>query len=442
MQTLKRIEGNVVHITFHSEDTGFTVLELETETEYITVVGEMAGIGEGQKLVAFGDYTNHPSFGVQFKVETFEISLPSDINAIYTYLASGAIKGVGIVYAKRIVEKFGENTFEILDSYPEKLAEIQGISLSKAKLIQQEFKKIHGVQDAMAFLSKYNIPAREAISLYSYLGPDTVEIITENPFVLCGEPCFYDFERADEISKKLNFEYDDTNRIVGGIMFVLRHNTLKGHSCVPKEKLVETVAVFIGVEPDKIEDNLEDLCDNGLLIQESLYDKTFVFLTELYVAERVITQKLTDLLSNEVDTSYNVNELISYVENINDIRYAEKQKEAINKVYTSPVSIITGGPGTGKTTLVKAIITLFEAQGLKVGLCAPTGKAAKRLSDLSGRPAKTIHRLLEVVPGSKDNLKFKHNQDNPLQCKVLIVDEFSMVDIVLFSQLITAVKSN
>ncbi|MBQ9845140.1 MAG: ATP-dependent RecD-like DNA helicase [Oscillospiraceae bacterium] len=442
MQTLKRIEGNVVHITFQSADTGFTVLELETETEYITVVGEMAGIGEGQKLIAFGEYTNHPSFGVQFKAEKVEISLPSDANAIFTYLTSGAVKGIGIVYAKRIVEKFGEETFDVLDNHPEKLAQIQGISLSKAKAIQQEFKKIHGVQDAVIFLSKYNVAAKEAIALYSMLGPNTVEIVTDNPFVLCGEPCFFEFERADEIAQKLMMEYDNSCRIEGGIMFVLRHNTLKGHSCVPKQKLVETVAVFIGVEPEKVENSLNNLFEQGILIEEKLYDKAFVFLAELYAAEIVITQKLTELMANEIYNVEDVNYLIKYIEHINDITYAEKQKEAISKVYNSPVSIITGGPGTGKTTIVKGIISLFEAQGLKISLCAPTGRAAKRISDLTDKPAKTIHRLLEVMPGSKDNLRFARNQDNPLPCQVLIIDEFSMVDIVLFSQLITAVRPN
>ena len=442
MQTLKRIEGNVVHITFQSADTGFTVLELETETEYIPVVGEMAGIGEGQKLIAFGEYTNHPSFGVQFKAEKVEISLPSDANAIFTYLTSGAVKGIGIVYAKRIVEKFGEETFDVLDNHPEKLAQIQGISLSKAKAIQQEFKKIHGVQDAVIFLSKYNVAAKEAIALYSMLGPNTVEIVTDNPFVLCGEPCFFEFERADEIAQKLMMEYDNSCRIEGGIMFVLRHNTLKGHSCVPKQKLVETVAVFIGVEPEKVENSLNNLFEQGILIEEKLYDKAFVFLAELYAAEIVITQKLTELMANEIYNVEDVNYLIKYIEHINDITYAEKQKEAISKVYNSPVSIITGGPGTGKTTIVKGIISLFEAQGLKISLCAPTGRAAKRISDLTDKPAKTIHRLLEVMPGSKDNLRFARNQDNPLPCQVRIIDEFSMVDIVLFSQLITAVRPN
>lgn len=442
MHTLKRIEGNVVHITFQSEDTGFTVLELETETEYITVVGEMAGIGEGQKLVAFGDYTNHPSFGVQFKAEKVEISLPSDSNAIYTYLSSGAVKGIGMVFAKRIVEKFGEDTFDVLDNYPEKLAQVQGISYSKAKAIQQEFKKIHGVQDAVIFLSKYNISAKEAISLYSILGPNTVEIVEDNPFVLCGEPCFFEFERADEIAQKMMMEYDNSCRVEGGIMFVLRHNTLKGHSCVPKQKLIETVSSFISVEPEKVENSLQNLFDQGLLIEEKLYDKAFVFLAELYAAEIVITQKLTELMANEIHNAENINYLIKYIEQINDITYAQKQKEAIEKVYNSPVSIITGGPGTGKTTIVKGIISLFEAQGLKISLCAPTGRAAKRISDLTDKPAKTIHRLLEVMPGSKESLRFSRNQDNPLPCQVLIIDEFSMVDIVLFSQLITAVKPN
>ena len=442
MHTLKRIEGNVVHITFQSEDTGFTVLELETETEYITVVGEMAGIGEGQKLVAFGDYTNHPSFGVQFKAEKVEVSLPSDANAIYTYLSSGAVKGIGMVFAKRIVEKFGEDTFDVLDNYPEKLAQVQGISYSKAKQIQQEFKKIHGVQDAVIFLSKYGISAKEAISLYSMLGPNTVGIVEDNPFVLCGEPCFFEFERADEIAQKMMMEYDNSCRVEGGILFVLRHNTLKGHSCVPKQKLVETVSAFISVEPEKVEHSLQNLFDQGLLIEEKLYDKSFVFLAELYAAEIVITQKLTELMANTVQNNENVNTLIKYVEQINDISYAEKQKEAIEKVYNSPVSIITGGPGTGKTTIVKGIISLFEAQGFKISLCAPTGRAAKRISDLTDKPAKTIHRLLEVMPGSKESLHFARNQDNPLPCQVLIIDEFSMVDIVLFSQLITAVKPN
>ncbi len=442
MHSLKKIEGTVAHITFKNEETGFTVLELETDTEYITVVGEMVGVGEGQKLIAFGDYTNHPSFGVQFKAQSAEICLPSDANAILNYLAGGAVKGIGIVLAKRIVSEFGEDTFDILNNYPEKLSQVQGISMSKALAIQQEFKKIYGIQDAIVHLSEYGISAKETISIYSCFGPSSVEIITDNPFVLCDEPCFFEFERADAIAQMLSIEYDNSCRIAGGIMFVLRHNTIKGHSCVPKQRLVETVSRFIAVEPEKVQRNIDILCEQNLIIEENLYDVPFVFIAELYVAEMGIAQKLTQIMSNSVDEGEDVNELIKYIEQINDIKYAEKQRQAIDKVYNSPVSIITGGPGTGKTTLVKAIIALFEAKGLKISLCAPTGRAAKRLSDLSGRSAKTIHRLLEVVPGSRDNIRFSRNKDNPLPCQVLIIDEFSMVDVVLFSQLISAVKDN
>ncbi len=320
MQEINRIEGNIVHITFQSEETGFTVLDIETDTEYITVVGEMAGVGEGQKMVAFGQYINHPSFGVQFKAQSIEISLPSDMNAIYTYLSSGAIKGIGPTYARKIVDKFGEDTFEILDLHPEKLSQVQGISMAKAIAIQEEFKKIHGVQDAIVHLAKFNISAREAIMIYSQLGPNTVEIVTDNPFVLCEEPCFFEFERADEISKNLSMDYDNSCRIEGGIMFVLRHNTLKGHSCVPKEKLISTVAMFIEVEPEKIENILSHIIDTGLVVEESLYDKPFIFLTELYIAERVITQKITEILSNKVEINEDVHEIIGYIEAINNIK--------------------------------------------------------------------------------------------------------------------------
>ncbi|MEG2929952.1 MAG: ATP-dependent RecD-like DNA helicase [Oscillospiraceae bacterium] len=442
MQEIKKIEGTIAHITFQSGDTGFTVMELETAEELVTVVGEMAGVGEGQKLVAFGDYTNHPSFGLQFKAESYEITLPSDVNAIYTYLASGAIRGIGAATAKRIVEKFGEDTFVVLDTQPEKLSTIAGISLKKAMAMQQEFKKIYGIQDAIAYLSSYGINAKDAIAIYSYFGPNTVEIVTTNPFVLCGEPCFFEFDRVDELSEKFSIEYDSSERVVGGILYVLRHNTLKGHSCVPREKLLETVSKFISVEPEKIDRQIEDLCDQGILVLEDMGGISFIFLAELYVAEMVIAQKLAELLEVKEKAGENLDSQIADIETINGIRYAPKQLEAIEKVCSSNVSIITGGPGTGKTTLVKAIIALFEMQANKISLCAPTGRAAKRLAELSGRPAKTIHRLLEVVPGSRDNIRFSRNKDNPLPCEVLIVDEFSMVDILLFSQLITAVKDN
>ncbi|MEG1782334.1 MAG: AAA family ATPase, partial [Oscillospiraceae bacterium] len=442
LQDLKRLEGNIAHITFLSQDTGFTVLELDTEEGIITVVGEMAGIGLGQKLIVFGQYATHPSFGVQFKAVSFEVVLPSDANAILLYLSGGAVKGIGPVTAKRIVDAFGDDTFSVLDTEPVKLSEIKGISYRQALEIQSEFKRIYGIQDAIMYLSQYGIQTGQTIALYGIYGANTVEIISNNPYILCGDPCFIPFELADEIATKVSLEYDSDIRIQGGVSYVLRHNTLKGHCCVPYKKLVETVSNFIRVEPEKVEGNIENQCDTGLLMKEAIKGREFIYLADLYVAELISAQKLTQLLQKKQNKAKNIADTIELIEQMENIKYAPKQKEAMEKVMDSNLCIITGGPGTGKTTLVKGIISLFEMQADRVSLCAPTGRAAKRLSELSGRSAKTIHRLLEVVPGSKNNIRFVRNQDNPIRCDVLIVDEFSMVDAVLFSQLITAVKDD
>ncbi len=440
MQELDRLEGTILYITFSSQDTGFTVLELQTEDDLVTVVGEMIGVAPGQQLVVQGSYTNHPSFGVQFKVQNYEVSLPSDENAVYMYLASGAVKGIGPVIAKRIVKAFGERTLEILECDPVQLATVKGISYRQAVEIQTEFKRIYGIQDVIMNLSNYGLSASQAIALYSVYGQSTTEIISTNPYILCNDPTFLPFEQADNIANKMMMEYDSQQRIAGGVLYVLRHNSQKGHCCVPYDRLVETVSAFIGVEPEKVENVIEERCDVGELFTEEINDRIFVYLAQLYVAELVSCQKLAQLLTVKPKTNIDIKSTIRTVQDILNIKYAPNQIKALEKVASSSVSIITGGPGTGKTTLVKGIITMFEMQADVVSLCAPTGRAAKRLSELSGKNAKTIHRLLEVVPGSKNDIKFQRNAENPIPCDVLIVDECSMVDIVLFSQLITAVK--
>lgn len=440
MQELDRLEGTIAYITFSSQDTGFTVLELQTDEDMVTVVGEMVGVAPGQQLVVHGTYSNHPSFGVQFKVQNYEVALPSDENAIYDYLASGAVKGIGPVTAKRIIKSFGANALEILECDPVQLATIKGISYRQALDIQSEFKRIYGIQDVIMNLSNYGLSASQAIALYGVYGQATTEIISTNPYLLCNDPTFLPFERADNIANRMMLEYDSHQRIAGGVLYVLRHNSQNGHCCVPYDRLVETVSAFIGVEPEKVENVIEEKCDEGELFMENINDRTFVYLAQLYVAELVSCQKLSQLLAAKPKKQKNIESTINTVQQLLDIQYAPNQKKALEKVAESSVSIITGGPGTGKTTLVKGIITMFEMQADVVSLCAPTGRAAKRLSELSGKNAKTIHRLLEVVPGSKNDIKFQRNQDNPIPCDVLIVDECSMVDIVLFSQLITAVK--
>ena len=440
MQELDRLEGTIAYITFASQDTGFTVLELQTEDDLVTVVGEMVGVAPGQQLVVYGTYSNHPSFGVQFKAQNYEVALPSDENAVYTYLASGAVKGIGPVLAKRIIKAFGDRTLEILECDPVQLATVKGISYRQALDIQSEFKRIYGVQDVIMNLSNYGLSASQAIALYGVYGQATTEIISQNPYLLCNDPTFLPFERADNIANKMMLEYDSHQRIAGGILYVLRHNSQKGHCCVPYDRLVETVSAFIGVEPEKVENVIGEKCDEGELFTEEINGRDFVYLAQLYVAELVSCQKLSQLLAVKPKTNLDVSRTIKMVQDILDIKYAPNQIKALEKVASSSVCIITGGPGTGKTTLVKGIISMFEMQADVVSLCAPTGRASKRLSELSGKNAKTIHRLLEVVPGSKNDIKFQRNQDNPIPCDVLIVDECSMVDIVLFSQLITAVK--
>ena len=440
MQQLDRLEGTIAYITFTSQDTGFTVLELQTDDDLVTVVGEMVGVAPGQQLVVQGTYANHPSFGIQFKVQNYEVALPSDENAIYAYLASGAVKGIGPVTAKRIIKAFGANALEILECDPVQLATVKGISYRQAVDIQTEFKRIYGIQDVIMNLSNYGLTASQAIALYGVYGQATTEIISQNPYLLCNDPTFLPFERADNIANRMMMEYDSHQRIAGGVLYVLRHNSQKGHCCVPYDRLVETVSAFIGVEPEKVEGVIEEKCDEGELFCEEINERPFVYLAQLYVAELVSCQKLTQLMASKPKTNIDISAVINTVQNILDIKYAPNQIKALEKVADSSVCIITGGPGTGKTTLVKGIISMFEMQADVVSLCAPTGRAAKRLSELSGKNAKTIHRLLEVVPGTKNDIKFQRNQDNPIPCDVLIVDECSMVDIVLFSQLITAVK--
>ena len=440
MQQLDRLEGTISYITFTSQDTGFTVLELQTDDDLVTVVGEMVGVAPGQQLVVQGTYANHPSFGIQFKVQNYEVALPSDENAIYAYLASGAVKGIGPVTAKRIIKAFGANALEILECDPVQLATVKGISYRQAVDIQTEFKRIYGIQDVIMNLSNYGLTASQAIALYGVYGQATTEIISQNPYLLCNDPTFLPFERADNIANRMMMEYDSHQRIAGGVLYVLRHNSQKGHCCVPYDRLVETVSAFIGVEPEKVEGVIEEKCDEGELFCEEINERPFVYLAQLYVAELVSCQKLTQLMASKPKTNIDISAVINTVQNILDIKYAPNQIKALEKVADSSVCIITGGPGTGKTTLVKGIISMFEMQADVVSLCAPTGRAAKRLSELSGKNAKTIHRLLEVVPGTKNDIKFQRNQDNPIPCDVLIVDECSMVDIVLFSQLITAVK--
>lgn len=442
MRELERVEGTILYISYQNTDTGFTVLSMSCEGEPLIVVGEMVGVAPGEEIVCYGNYTNHPSYGVQFKADTYEVTLPSEANAIRVFLASGAVKGIGLANARAIVDKFGDETLQVIETDPQKLSTVKGISYKKAVSIQEEFKKLYGIQDCIYQLSKFGINARQAISLYSVYGPSCAEIIYKDPYVLCNPPTSYPFEQADAIANRLLIEYDSDRRVRGGVFYVMNHNMQKGHCCLPLDRVIPTVAQYLSVEPERVANVIEENCDMGKLFVEEIDGRDYLYTAQMYVAEMTSAQKLSNLISEEAEKIPDIDRKIKEIQLMYGIEYAENQVLALKKVSNNKVSIITGGPGTGKTTLVKGIISLFEMQGDVVMLCAPTGRAAKRLSELSGKNAKTIHRLLEVVPGTRNDIKFQRGPENPIPCDVLIIDEFSMVDIVLFSRLITSVKDS
>lgn len=446
-----KLEGSVDAIIFRSEETGYTVLEMETEDDYVTVVGSMIDVEEGEELSVTGYYTAHPVYGTQFKARLCERRLPATANAILKYLSSGAIKGIGPVLAKRIVSHFGDETLEIMEKEPHRLSEISGISPKKAAEIQTEYERLFGIRLVMLFLSKFNLNPVMSVKIWHKWGMQSVDIIKENPFALCSFDIGMDFETADAIARELGFESDCKNRLTAGIIHTLRYNTNNGHTCLPQKKLCEKAALLTGMDEYSIQEICEELCDENELVSDSVNSVKYIYLPHLYAAETYVAGRI-QLMQGEFFKAYADEEQklseqravecqIDILEEENGFKYATLQKSAIIQALTENLFILTGGPGTGKTTTINAMIELFSRKGDDVALCAPTGRAAKRMSELTGKKAQTIHRLLEVdFTDSESSLKFKRNEKNPLKCDVIIIDEMSMVDICLFESLLKAMK--
>lgn len=438
---LLSIEGVVSSVVFHSEETGFTVLELETQEETLTVVGEILGLSEGEEIRATGSFGSHPSYGRQFRAEAFERILPATASAILRYLSGGAVKGIGPVLAKRIVDRFGDRSLEVMDRDPHALSQVRGVSPQKAMEIAEEYRRIVGIRSVMMFLSSHGVAPSASIAVWKKWGGLSQEVITADPYCLCDPEIGLGFAQADDIAANLGFEQDAPCRVRGGILHVLRHNLGNGHSCLPVDKLLPTVASLLEISGGEAEKALDELRENGDLTEEAIDGGRFCYLPDQYRAESYVGDRLSMMIGLSPGDRPVEEEEIAALERELGISYAKRQKKAIASAVDQNILILTGGPGTGKTTTLNGIITLLERRGMKVALAAPTGRAAKRLSEVTGREAKTVHRLLEVDFGEENGMpKFKRNERNPLACDAVVVDEMSMVDILLFSCLLKAVR--
>jgi len=441
---LVKIEGTVEKIIFANEANGYTVCELDSLSgEPHVLVGIMPYLAEGETIQALGNFVVHPTFGRQFKVENYEKQLPATESAVLKYLSSGIIKGIGPATAKRIVETYMLDTFDVMEHNPEWLADIAGISPKKAKEIGDSFKNQIGMRNVMMFCGEFFGPAL-SVRIYKELGAGAVEMIKENPYILCERINGIGFEKADAVARRVGISKRSEDRIAFGLKYVLTYNASEnGHVYLPLHKLVPTADRLLMCGEEMILKVLKKRIEQGMFVVKNIDKFKCVYTSELYEKETYIAKKLLALESvSHVIPLNDLDVLIERTELENNIKYESLQRRAIYGAVNNSVFLLTGGPGTGKTTVVRAIIRIFETLGLDIALCAPTGRAAKRLSQLAGTEAKTIHRLLEMEYGEDGLLDFFRDESNPLDCDAVIVDEASMVDIDIMNALLRAMNKS
>ena len=436
--TLYEMSGTVERVIFRNEKNQYTVLELNNSEELVTVVGTLPFVSAGEELKVIGVWSNHPSFGPQFKAEVCERSRPATAAAILQYLSSGAVKGIGAATAARIVETFGENSLEVIEKEPERLAQVKGVTKSKAKRISEDFQQANGIKDVMARLGKYGITPEESVRIWKRYGAHAEECIRQDPFCLCDEELDIDFARADTIAASLEMPQDDSGRIRAGILHVLRHNADNGHTCLPRDRLAQVAARMLQVEVESVGGTLRSMEETFDVQAQTFGEREFIFLPRYYQSETYSADRLKMMLRYPPQSIVGVAGAIKEVEIRENIHYAAEQKEAIVQALEKGFLILTGGPGTGKTTTLNGIIRILKNKGETVLLAAPTGRAAKRMSELTGEEAKTVHRLLQVEWDDQDNPVFSRNERNPLECDAVVVDELSMVDTLLFEGILRA----
>ena len=435
------VKGIIEDIVFQNADNGYTICVIDADGEPITLVGIMPGIGEGEMMTAKGQWVNHPTYGKQFSVTQYSKEMPASAAAILTYLSSGAVKGIGPVTAKRIVDLYGEDSLNVIEEHPDWLADIKGISPKKAAEISESFKNQYGMRQVMLYFQGLLSP-NLALKVYKQWGNAAIDILRQNPYLLCDEVEGVGFEKADTFAKSLGVANDDEDRLMAGIKYVLYAELNRSGNCyMPIDLLSSRCTELLGVSGDLIKECIVMLSHRSEIVAVKYGDITAIYLENVYRTEKFCAEKLKLLCDTMAEIPLlEVDKEIEKVEHSTGIKFARFQADAIRFSTTEGVVIVTGGPGTGKTTVIKAIIEMFSKIDIKVALAAPTGRAAKRMTATTDMPAKTLHRLLECEYGDDDKLEFKRNEDNPLEFGAVIVDEASMVDIFLFSALLRALK--
>ena len=434
------LSGSVEDVIYKNADNGYTVINLGCDEGLIAVVGNLGDVNEGERLSLRGGWITSPKYGRQFKAAMCERSMPETESEISAYLGSGVIKGLGPAIAKKIVKQFGTEALDIIDNDCMQLTVIKGITSDKALYISNEYHKITGVNEVIKFLGEYNFGPAHAISVWSAFEHDSIKQIKTNPYILCTSGIDIDFRSVDRMAADLGFDAENSDRVRAGIVYVLHENANAGHTCLPTEKLRESVCDNLGIERRQFESCLDDCEEKDWVVRITLGKREFVYLPEYYLAETYIAKKLAFMLRTSAQYEKDYSDEIRGVEFSENIQYEDLQRAAISACLTGSVFILTGGPGTGKTTTLNGVIKILKVQKKRILLCAPTGRAAKRMSDLTGEPARTIHRLLEVDFTAKGELKFKRNETNPLPADVVIADEMSMVDALLMCSLVRAIK--
>ena len=442
---MERIEGYVEHIIFRNNDNGYTVLNAVCDGDELTCVGVLNYIGDGEVFEAEGHYTEHATYGRQFQIESLTLKTPEDVLSIERYLGSGAIKGIGTSLAARIVRRFKEDTFRIMEEEPERLAEIKGISERKAREISEQVEEKRDMRKAMIFLQQYGISTTLGAKIYSFYGQSIYQIIKENPYKMADDIDGVGFRIADEIAAKAGIHTDSDFRIRCGILYVLQQAAMEGHIYLPDRVLIHRAVDLLGVSQESISKHLMDLAvDKKLVLKAGAASETgvCVYSAQAYYLELNAAKMLCDLnIRCEIDEKAVLSRL-AQIEKHQKTTLDSMQKEAAVRAAESGLLIITGGPGTGKTTTINALISYFESEDMKVRLAAPTGRAAKRMTETTGRDAQTIHRLLEISGGgdsANSRGEFGRNAQNPLEEDVIIIDETSMVDIYLMYALLCAI---